>query len=213
MPKGPTYSTFPLLLTSDGTEFGKSEDGLIWLSPSMLSLYKFYQYLFSVPDSDIVRFLKVLTFLNLEKIDQTEGEMKSLGYVPNTARRRLAREVTQLVHGGSDLQEALKATEAMRPGAGMKLDWKTIEGIAEDVPSCSLAYGDALNLSIIDVSVSSGLLESKPGCPGVIEAWDLYLNDSSVDSESKRIKEEDIVDGKVLLLSAGKKNKAVVGIS
>lgn len=142
-----------------------------------------------MPDSDIVRFLKVLTFLNLEEIDQTEGEMKSLGYVPNTARRRLAREVTQLVHGGSDLQEALKATEAMRPGAGMKLDWKTIEGIAEDVPSCSLAYGDALNLSIIDVSASSGLLESK------------------------RIKEEDIVDGKVLLLSAGKKNKAVVGIS
>ncbi|OWM80535.1 hypothetical protein CDL15_Pgr019815 [Punica granatum] len=205
--------TFPLLLKSDGTKFGKSEDGAIWLSPSMLSPYKFYQYFFSVPDSDVVRFLKVLTFLDMEEIVRLEREMKSPGYVPNMAQRRLAEEVTRFVHGESGLQEALKATEALRPGAETKLDWKTIEGIAEDVPSCSLAYGDVLNISIVDISVSSGLLESKSAARRLLKQGGLYLNNCRVDSESKRIEDEDIVDGKVLLLSAGKKNKVVVRIS
>lgn len=126
--------TFPLLLKSDGTKFGKSEEGAIWLSPSMLSPYKFYQYFFNVPDADVIRFLKVLTFLDLEEIDQLEGNMERPGYLPNTAQRRLAEEVTRFVHGDDGLQEALRATEALRPGAETKLDWKAIEGIAEDLP-------------------------------------------------------------------------------
>ncbi|RVX05568.1 Tyrosine--tRNA ligase, chloroplastic/mitochondrial [Vitis vinifera] len=129
--------TFPLLLKSDGTKFGKSEDGAIWLSPAMLSPYKFYQYFFSVPDADVVRFLKILTFLDMDEIMELEVKMRSPSYVPNTAQRRLAEEATRFVHGQEGLDEALKATEALRPGAETKLDWKTIEGIAKDVPSCS----------------------------------------------------------------------------
>ncbi|KDP41896.1 hypothetical protein JCGZ_26914 [Jatropha curcas] len=205
--------TFPLLLKSDGIKFGKSEDGAIWLSPSFLSPYKFYQYFFSVPDADVIRFLKILTFLDLNEIDELEREMKKPGYVPNKAQRRLAEEVTRFVHGEDGLSEALKATEALRPGAETKLDWKTIEGIAEDVPSCSLAYDQVLNLSLVDLSVSAGLLESKSAARRLLKQGGLYLNNSRVDSESKRVEAEDIVDGKVLLLSAGKKNKVVVRIS
>ncbi|PON92591.1 Tyrosine-tRNA ligase, bacterial-type [Trema orientale] len=205
--------TFPLLLKSDGTKFGKSEDGAIWLSPSMLSPYKFYQYFFSVPDSDVVRFLKILTFLDMEEIMELERDMKRPGYVPNTAQRRLAEEVTRFVHGEEGLIEALKATEALRPGAETKLDWQTIEGIAEDVPSCSLAYDQVVNLSLVDLSVSSGLLESKSAARRLLKQGGLYLNNSRVDSESKRVEADDIVDGKVLLLSAGKKNKVVVRIA
>ncbi|CBI22389.3 unnamed protein product, partial [Vitis vinifera] len=146
--------TFPLLLKSDGTKFGKSEDGAIWLSPAMLSPYKFYQYFFSVPDADVVR-----------------------------------------------------------PGAETKLDWKTIEGIAKDVPSCSLSYDEVLNLSLLDLSISTGLLESKSAARRLLKQGGLYLNNNRIDSEAKRIEAEDIVDGKVLLLSAGKKNKVVVRIS
>ncbi|XP_027332705.1 tyrosine--tRNA ligase, chloroplastic/mitochondrial [Abrus precatorius] len=205
--------TFPLLLKSDGTKFGKSEDGAIWLSPSVLSPYKFYQYFFTVPDADVIRFLKILTFLDIEEIIALEGEMMKPGYVPNTAQRRLAEEVTKFVHGEDGLAEALKATEALRPGSETKLDWKTIEGIAEDVPSCSLAYNEVLNLSLVDLSVSSGLFESKSAARRLLKQGGLYLNNNRVDSESKRIEAADIVDGKVLLLSAGKKNKVLVRIA
>ncbi|RZB69932.1 tyrosine--tRNA ligase, chloroplastic/mitochondrial-like [Glycine soja] len=205
--------TFPLLLKNDGTKFGKSEDGAIWLSPTFLSPYKFYQYFFSVPDDDVIRFLKILTFLDIEEIVSLEGEMGKPGYVPNTAQRRLAEEVTRFVHGEDGLAEALKATEALRPGSETKLDWKTIEGIAEDVPSCSLAYDAVLNLSLVDLSVSSGLFESKSAARRLLKQGGLYLNNNRVDSESKRIEAADIVDGKVLLLSAGKKNKVLVRIA
>lgn len=205
--------TFPLLLKSDGSKFGKSEDGAIWLSPSMLSRYKFYQYFFSVPDADVIRFLRILTFLDLEEIDELEKDMKRPGYVPNTAQRRLAEEVTRFVHGEDGLNEAVKATEALRPGAETKLDWKTIEAIAEDVPSYSLAYDQVLNVSLVDLSVSAGLFESKSAARRLLKQGGVYLNNNRVDSESKRIEPQDIVDDKVLLLSAGKKNKVVVRIA
>ncbi|KAM7260155.1 hypothetical protein ACFE04_015896 [Oxalis oulophora] len=205
--------TFPLLLKSDGTKFGKSEDGAIWLSSAMLSPYKFYQYFFSVPDADVVRFLKMLTFMELEEINELEDSMKRTGYVPNTAQRKLAEEVTIFVHGQHGLDEALKATETLKPGADTKLDWKTIEAIAEDIPSCSLPYEQVLNISIVDVSVSSGLIDSKSAARRLLKQGGLYLNNSRVDGENKRIEVEDIIDGKILLLSAGKKNKVVVRIS
>lgn len=205
--------TFPLLLKSDGTKFGKSEDGAIWLSPSMLSPYKFYQYFFSVPDVDVVRFLKILTFLDMEEINELESKMKSPGYAPNTAQQRLAEEVTRFVHGEDGLNEALKATEALRPGSETKLDWRTIEGIAEDIPSCSLSYDQVLNISVVDLSVSAGLFTSKSSARRLLKQGGIYLNNSRVDSESKKIDAEDIVDGKVLLLSAGKKNKVIVRTS
>ncbi|GMH16526.1 hypothetical protein Nepgr_018367 [Nepenthes gracilis] len=205
--------TFPLLLKGDGTKFGKSEDGAIWLSPTMLSPYKFYQYFFSVPDADVVRFLRMLTFLDIEEIEEIERKMKSPGYLPNSAQQRLAEEVTRFVHGEQGLDDALKATEALKPGTDTLLDSKTIEGISEDVPSCSLAFKEVLNLPLIDLSVSAGLLESKSAARRLLKQGGLYLNNSRIDNEGKRIEKEDIVDGKVLLLSAGKKNKMVVRIS
>lgn len=204
--------TFPLLLKSDGTKFGKSEEGAIWLSPSLLSPYKFYQHFFSVPDADVSRFLKTLTFLSMEEIGELEREMKRPDYVPNTAQKRLAEEVTRFVHGEEGLEEALKATEALRPGAETRLDWETIERLAGDVPSCSMPYHQVLDLPLVDLSVSTGLLDTKSAARRLLKQGGLYLNNSRVDSEGKKVEAEDIVDGKILLLSAGKKNKLVVRI-
>ncbi|ONK66059.1 uncharacterized protein A4U43_C06F3740 [Asparagus officinalis] len=205
--------TFPLLLKSDGTKFGKSEGGAIWLSPATLSPYKFYQYFFSVPDVDVIRFLKILTFLRMEEITELEEGMKKPGYVPNTVQRKLAEEVTRFVHGEEGLVEALKATEALRPGADTKLDWETIEGVTEDVPSCSLAYDQVLNSCLVDLSVSTGLLNSKSAARRLLKQGGLYLNNRRIDNDDKMIDVDDIVDGKVLLLSAGKKNKMVIRVS
>lgn len=206
--------TFPLLLKSDGTKFGKSEDGAIWLSPSLLSPYKFYQYFFSISDADVVRFLKILTFLPMDEIFLIERQMHEAGYVPNTAQRRLAEEVTRFVHGEEGLSEALKATEALRPGgAETKLDWRSIEAIAEDVPSFTLGREEVLRLSLLELSVSTGLVESKSAARRLLKQGGLYLNNLRVDSDGKMIEPSDIVDGRVMLLSAGKKNKMIVRIS
>ncbi|KAJ8752303.1 hypothetical protein K2173_003939 [Erythroxylum novogranatense] len=178
----------------------------------MLSPYKFYQYFFSVPDADVIRFLTMLTFLDVKEIDELVNQMKSPGYVPNTVQRKLAEEVTRFVHGEDGLNEALKATEALRPGAQTKLDWKAIEGIAGDVPSCSFAYDQVLNLSLVDLSVSAGLFDSKSAARRLLKQGGLYLNNSRVDTESKRIEPEDIVDG-IVLLSAGKKNKVIISMT
>lgn len=205
--------TFPLLLKSDGTKFGKTAGGAIWLSPALLSPYKFYQYFFTVPDADVVRFLKILTFLSFEEIEDLEEGMKRPDYVHNSVQRRLAEEVTRFVHGKEGLLEALKATEALRPGAETQLDSEAIEGIAEDIPSCSLAYEQVLNSSLIDLTVSTGLLGSKSAARRLLKQGGLYLNNRRIDSDDKVIDASDIVDEKVLLLSAGKKNKLVVRIS
>ncbi|XP_013630062.1 PREDICTED: tyrosine--tRNA ligase, chloroplastic/mitochondrial-like [Brassica oleracea var. oleracea] len=205
--------TFPLLLKNDGTKFGKSEDGAIWLSPSMLSPYKFYQYFFSVPDVDVIRFLKTLTFLSLDEIKMLEDEMRKPGYVPNTAQMKLAEEVTRFVHGEEGLKEAMKATEALRPGAETKLDWNLIERIAEDIPTCSLPIDRVSGVSIVDVSVSSGLFESKSAARRMLKQGGVYMNNERVDDENKRVEEGDIVEGKGLVLSSGKKNKVVIRIS
>ncbi|CAL5376850.1 unnamed protein product [Camellia sinensis] len=212
--EGAAYGlTFPLLLKSDGTKFGKSEDGALWLSHSMLSPYKFYQHFFSVPDADVVRFLKTLTFLSMDEIAELESKMQRPDYLPNSVQRRLAEEVTLLVHGQEGLDEALKATDALRPGAETRLDSETIERIAGDVPSCLLPYNQVLNLSLVDLSVSTGLLETKSAARRLLQQGGLYLNNSRVTSEGKKVEAEDIVGGKVLLLSAGKKNKMVSLIS
>ncbi|KAL0717756.1 hypothetical protein Bca4012_067078 [Brassica carinata] len=205
--------TFPLLLKNDGTKFGKSEDGAIWLSPSMLSPYKFYQYFFSVPDVDVIRFLKTLTFLSLDEIKMLEDEMRKPGYVPNTAQMKLAEEVTRFVHGEEGLKEAMKATEALRPGAETKLDWNLIERIAEDIPTCSLAIDKVSGVSIVDVSVSAGLFESKSAARRMLKQGGVYMNNERVDDENLRVEEDDIVEGKGLVLSSGKKNKVVIRIS
>ncbi|KAG2295229.1 hypothetical protein Bca52824_041898 [Brassica carinata] len=205
--------TFPLLLKNDGTKFGKSEDGAIWLSPSMLSPYKFYQYFFSVPDVDVIRFLKTLTFLSLDEIKMLEDEMRKPGYVPNTAQMKLAEEVTRFVHGEEGLKEAMKATEALRPGAETKLDWNLIERIAEDIPTCSLPIDRVSGVSIVDVTVSSGLFESKSAARRMLKQGGVYMNNERVDDDNKRVEEGDIVEGKGLVLSSGKKNKVVIRIS
>lgn len=153
--------TFPLLLKSDGSKFGKSVGGAIWLSRSLLSPYKFYQYLFATPDSDVIKFMKILTFLDLEEIQSLEATMGKEGYVPNSVQRRLAEEVTLFVHGEEGLTEALNATQALAPGGATQLDWKTLEAITEDVPSCSVAQASLLGSSLVDLCVSTGLLQSK----------------------------------------------------
>ena len=93
-----------LQVDSDGNKIGKSTGGAVWLSAEKLSPYKFYQYLFNTTDTDVVRFLKMLTFLPMEEVREVEAAMARDDYTPNTAQKLLAQEVTRFVHGEDGLQ-------------------------------------------------------------------------------------------------------------
>ncbi|GLC45572.1 hypothetical protein PLESTF_001738100 [Pleodorina starrii] len=205
--------TFPLLVDSEGRKFGKSVGGAIWLSADKLSPYKFYQYLFQVTDADVIKLLKMLTFLPLEHIAALEAAMGAPGYVPNTAQRRLAEEVTRFVHGEEGLAQAIKATEALKPGAATQLDAATLETVAGDAPSASLTRGSVEGATLADIMVAIKLQPSKSAARKLIKGGGVYLNNAKVAAELYVVQPSDLIDGRLLLVAAGKKNKMLVRVT
>jgi tyrosyl-tRNA synthetase len=204
--------TFPLLTKSDGKKFGKSEEGAIWLDEKMLSYYQFYQYLVKVADADVIRLMKMLTFLDLEEITEIENEMKKPSYVPNTAQKKLAEEVTKFVHGEEGLKVALKVTEGAAPGKEMVLDADNINEIANDMPSKDLSRSEVMNSKFIEISVKTGLVSSKSEATKLIQNGGAYLNNKRLDDSSYVIKQSDIINNKFLILGKGKIKKILVKI-
>lgn len=204
--------TFPLLLKSDGSKFGKSEDGAIWLSPDMMSPYQMYQFLLKSTDADVCRFLRMLTFIPLEQLEALEVSMNSPEYVPNTAQRLLAEEVTRFVHGEEGLQNALKATAALAPGSEAALDAKTLEAVAGDAPTATLRRSEVVDKPLADVMVAAGMQPSKGAVRRLIKGGGVRLNNSKVSDEMAMVRSQDLIDGRLLLLAAGKKNKLLLTI-
>lgn len=205
--------TFPLLLKADGTKFGKSESGALWLNADMMSPYQFYQFLFKTADADVIKFLRMLTFLPLEEIDALEAAMQAPDYVANTAQRRLAEEVTRFVHGEEGLQQAIKATEALAPGAATKLDADSLEAIAGDAPSASLPRDQLVGAGLADVMVAVGMQPSKAAVRRMIKGGGVRVNNEKVDDELAVLQDSDLIDGRLVLIAAGKKNKMLVRVA
>lgn len=202
--------TFPLITKQDGTKFGKSEKGAIWLSPEKLSVYEFYQHLIRTADADVIMLLRMLTFLEMDEIRRLEASMKEEGYVPNTVQRRLAEEVTRIVHGEEALQTAIRVTEGAKPGAGSVLTAETLQAISGDMPNCTLAKNQVVGNQIIDLLVVSKLLASKSEARRMIRSGGLYLNNEKVTDENYVISQENLIDRQFLLLSVGKKSKMLI---
>ncbi|EFN56179.1 hypothetical protein CHLNCDRAFT_48743 [Chlorella variabilis] len=205
--------TFPLLLKADGSKFGKSESGALWLNGDMMSPYQFYQFLFKTADADVLKFLRMLTFLPLEEIEALGASMQSPGYVANTAQRRLAEEVTRFVHGEEGLRQALKATEALAPGAATKLDADSLEAAAGDAPSASLPRDQVVGAPLADVMVAVGMQPSKAAVRRMIKGGGVRVNNEKVDDELAALGEDDLIDGRLVLIAAGKKNKMLVRVA
>lgn len=205
--------TFPLLLKSDGQKFGKSEKGAVWLSPDKLSPYEFYQFLFRTADSDVIRCLKVLTFLPMDEIRALEAQMKNADYVPNTLQKRLAEEVTRIVHGEEALQTALKVTKSAAPGLNTVLNADELEIISKDMPSSELARSEVEGLSLVDLLVKTELLKSKSEARRMLENGGIYLNNEKIIDNARVISPNDLLGGRLLLLAVGKKNKKIIRIS
>lgn len=202
--------TFPLLTRSDGQKFGKSEKGAIWLSADRLSPYEFYQYLVRVTDADVLMLMRMLTFMDMEEIRRIEQKMKKEDYVANTAQKRLAEEVTRLVHGEDKLKIALKVTAGAAPGSDTRLDAQVLEAIANDMPSYTFYRDDVLSSKLIDLMVKVGLQPSKSEAKRLIRNGGFYLNNEKILDENASITEENLIDGRLLLLAAGKKSKVII---
>lgn len=204
--------THPLLTRSDGKKFGKSEEGAIWLSSDKLSPYQFYQYLVRVPDADVIRLLKMLTFLDLAEIGAIEEEMKSSGYVANSAQKRLAEEVTRFIHGEEGLQTALRVTEGMGPGSEAKLNSSVLQELSSDMPNASLTFNEVVGQKFVDVAAKVSLVPSKSEGVRLIKNGGAYLNNERISDPAFSISSTDLIDGSYLLLSAGKKKRMLITI-
>lgn len=204
--------TFPLLTRSDGAKFGKSEEGAIWLDPERTSPYQFYQYLVRVSDEDVIKLMKMLTFMDLEEIETFEKGIQSGDFVPNAAQKKLAEEVTRFVHGEEGLRIALKVTEAAAPGSKASLDPEVLEEIAKDMPHTLMKTQDVVDQTYADVAAKSGLLTSKAEGNRMIKNGGAYLNNEKINDPSFMIQSKHIIGGKYLLFGAGKKKKILIKI-
>lgn len=202
--------TFPLLTKSDGQKFGKSEQGTIWLSPEKLSPYGFYQYLVRVADADVIKLMKMITFLEMEEIHYWEKTMQSEEYAPMRAQKRLAEEVTRLVHGPEGFLAALRATEGLAPGSATALDATAFASFGEEVPKQTLHLSQALGISLLDLLVLTGLLPSKSEARRWIRNGGVYLNNEKITDEQAVFSNTYLIEGRWALLATGKKNKLVL---
>ncbi|KAK2078504.1 hypothetical protein QBZ16_003344 [Prototheca wickerhamii] len=202
--------TIPLLLKSDGSKYGKSESGAIWLSEAKLSPYGFYQALLNTADADVDRLLRALTFLPLDEIQRLQGAEQP----PNTAQRRLAEEVTHFVHGEEGLRAALQATQALAPGSKVvALSGDVIRAameagaVAHAVPRC-----DAVGAPVVDVLAATQLQPSKAAARRLIQGRGLRINNALVEDAAAQIAQADLIDGRYLLVAMGKKLRAVLEV-
>jgi tyrosyl-tRNA synthetase len=202
--------TFPLLTKSDGQKFGKSEKGAIWLSPDKISSYEFYQYLIRVEDADVINLMRMLTFMDMAEIRQYEQMMKDSTYIPRTAQKRLAEEITRLVHGEEGLKTAIKVTEGIAPGSETKLDAEMLENLARDMPSSEMKRENVINKKLIDLLVETKLQTSKSEARRLIRNGGVYINNEKIDDENYIIDEKCLISNRLILLAAGKKNKMII---
>ncbi len=204
--------TFPLLTKNDGKKFGKSEEGAIWLSEERCSVYQFYQYLVRIADADVIKMMRMLTFMDLDEIQEIEQSMQESSYVPNTAQKRLAEEITTFVHGKAGLEKALKVTEGAGPGSNASLSVEVLEEIAKDMPHVTLSKEQVIGKKMVEVAVVSGLLPSKGEAVRLIQNGGAYLNNVKVEDVHLVIASSHLIGDRYLLIASGKKKKLLITV-
>ncbi|MDT8445715.1 MAG: tyrosine--tRNA ligase [bacterium] len=198
--------TMPLITKADGSKFGKSESGTIWLSGAKTSAYEFYQFFLNQADEDVVRFLKVLTMVPLEEIEALAEQVVSEPH-KRAAQRRLAEEVTRRVHGQEQLDKVLRASQMLFGGEISDLDEEMIGQIFKDVPSVQIerARLDA-GLPLIDALAESGACDSKGQARKLIQGGGANVNNVKVSDLDYALTTRDLCSSRHIVLRAGKKN-------
>lgn len=202
-----TYGlTFPLVTKTDGSKFGKSESGNIWLDAERTSPYRFYQFWMNQADADAGAYLRFFTFLSqseIEALDQAVREKPE----QRQAQKRLAEEVTRLVHGETALANAKMASKAMFGGELKVLDQNTLADVFSEVPSVELALSHIIgHTPLLDALVEAKVFASKGEARRLVRNGGLYLNNERVDAEDLQLSETCLLAGNMTVVRTGKKN-------
>ncbi|MEV0150898.1 MULTISPECIES: tyrosine--tRNA ligase [unclassified Nonomuraea] len=195
--------TGKLITKADGTKFGKTAGGAVWLDPALTSPYAFYQYWLNADDRDVVRLLKVFTFRTREEIDELEKSVADRPFA-REAQRTLAEDLTTMVHGADELAAVVAASKALfGQGSLEELPAATLEAALAEVPK---AVVPALGAPLVDLMAESGLVESKSAARRAVKEGGAYLNNVKVADESYVPAAEDLLHGRFLVLRRGKKS-------
>lgn len=201
---------FPLLTKADGSKYGKTATGTVWLDAARTSPYRFYQFFVNTDDADVIKLLKVLTFLPRDAIAALEAELAA-NPGARGAQKALAREMTTLVHGPDALAAALKASEILFGGSLDGVTEAIFKDVVGEVPTKDLEKSrlDAPGAPIADLVVHAGLAPSKGQARKDLDAGGIYLNNVRVD-HTRSVTATDLLFGQHLLLRKGKRSYAVL---
>lgn len=201
--------TVPLLTNADGSKFGKTVAGAVWLDPKRTSVYRFYQFWIRADDRDVIKFLKLFTFLGREEIEALEAshQTRPEGREAHTA---LARAMTDLIHGEAARLEAEKATKVLFGGGLEGLSAETFGDLAGEIPAFSLPALEP-GLPLVEALVLAGLASSKGQARKDIEGGGVAVNNTTVarDQAQRVLTAGDLLFGRHILLRKGKRNYAV----
>jgi len=199
--------TVPLLLKSDGTKFGKTEGGAIWLDSQKTSPYQFYQFFINTDDKDVIKLLKQLTFLSqleineLEKITQKNPEQRQ-------AQKTLAEELTKFIHGEKALRKVQKITKALFSNDFKSLNANEIKEALSDVPSYIISNKKELN--IIDLLTEAGISSSKRQAKEDVLNRAISLNGKTISDINYLVTKKDCLIENILIFKRGKKNHFLI---
>ncbi|GAB3449774.1 tyrosine--tRNA ligase [Streptomonospora sediminis] len=198
--------TTNLLTKSDGSKFGKTESGTVWLDSELTSPYAFYQFWFNADDRDVLRYLRVFSFRSRDEIDDLQRQTEERP-AARAAQRALAEELTTLVHGADECSKVVEASRALfGQGDLAALDSRTLGAALAEVPTAEPA-GSAADLPpLVDLFVGSGLVTSKSAARRAIQEGGAYLNNTKVTDVDTRVGAGDLLHGRYLVLRRGKRN-------
>lgn len=198
--------TFPLVTKSDGSKFGKSEGGNIWLDPQRTSPYQFYQFWINQSDADAGQYLRFFTFLSREEIEELDRQTREEPH-KRAAQRRLAEEVTRLVHGEEALQNAVSASQAVFGGELTGLDERTLLEVFSEVPSSDLPTANlADERPLLDALVEAGVFPSKGEARRLVRNGGLYVNNVRIDAEDAKLGQASLLTANLAVVRTGKKS-------
>ena len=204
---------FPLVATAAGVKFGKTEAGAVWLDPELTSPYRFYQFWLNTDDRDVVTYLKFFTWLAQDEIAALEESVRTEPE-QRKAQRELARQVTALVHGETELEKALRASEVLFGKEISGLSVQEILDIFADVPSTELEKtkldGDGFTLG--DALVLSGLAPSRGEAKRLVQGGGVAVNNVRADDVRRAIAVSEFIDGNVLVLRKGARHYHLIKI-
>ena len=203
--------TVPLMTKSDGSKFGKTASGAVWLDAEMTSPYAFYQYWLNTEDADVPKFLKVFSFKDRAEIERLiETVQTNPG--AREAHRELARELTTLVHGEKECAQAEAAGKALfGQGELSELEEKTLEAALNQLPRTTVARGAAFP-TWVDLLAATGVVDSKSAARRIVKEGGAYLNNVKISGEDFAPTASDLIYGRFLVLRKGKRDLAAVEV-